>query len=348
MPRGTGSKAGDAPLRVAFDSRAARNSTGIARYARSLARALADLPGVALSETHQPRAGRVDVYHSPWIDGASLRPVVPMVVTLHDVIPLKRPGEYLRSGLRFKLRYLAVQRATRVIVPTQAVAQDVRRTLAIAPEQLVVVGEAADPAFHPRGAAEVRAARERFGLPERYLLWVGGLQSPDPRKRIAALSRAPRELALVLVGSAGRWARELENVILTDEVNDAELAAIYTGAHAVVFPSDDEGFGLVPVEALACGTPVVASDIPALREVLGERASFVPAGELATLIAAAEHATRPAPPPLSATWSDIAAATMAVYREALAAAGGPTPRPRSRSAPRSGSRSGPGPGPKSG
>ena len=73
-------------------------------------------------ETHEPR--RCDVFHSPWIDGALLRSPVPMVVTLHDLIPLKRRGEYLRSGLRFKLRYLAVQRAVRVIVPTNAVADD--------------------------------------------------------------------------------------------------------------------------------------------------------------------------------------------------------------------------------
>ena len=64
------------------------------------------------------------MFHSPWIDGALLRSPVPMVVTLHDLIPLKRRGEYLRTGLRFRLRYLAVQRAVRVIVPTHAVADD--------------------------------------------------------------------------------------------------------------------------------------------------------------------------------------------------------------------------------
>ena len=69
-----------------------------------------------------------------------------------------------------------------------------------------------------------------------------------------------------------RWASELSDVLLTGEVDDDDLAAIYTGAHALIFPSDDEGFGLPPVEALACGTPVAASDVPAVREVLGGRA----------------------------------------------------------------------------
>jgi glycosyltransferase involved in cell wall biosynthesis len=308
-------------MNVAFDSRATRHSTGIARYVRSLTRALAEDGRVALHETHAPRASRTDVYHSPWIDGALLRPPVPMVVTLHDVIPLKRPGEYLRSGVRFKLRYLAVQRATRVIVPTAAVADDAIRALNLAPARVAVIGEAADREFSPRGPAEIAAVRERYGLPEPYLLWVGGLQTPDPRKRVAALARARREMALVLVGATGHWARQLEDVTLTGLVPDADLAAIYSGAHAVVFPSDDEGFGLVPVEALACGTPVVACDIPALVEVLGERAHFTPPGDLDALIRAAEAATRPAPPALESSWTDVAAATIEVYADAAATAG---------------------------
>ena len=81
-------------------------------------------------------------------------------------------------------------------------------------------------------------------------------------------------MPLVLVGPSARWATELPDVTLTGRVTDDELAAIYTGAHALVFPSDDEGFGLPPVEALACGTPVVACDVPALREVLDGRAQL--------------------------------------------------------------------------
>ena len=101
-------------MRVAFDSRPASGPSGIARYTRSLRAALAteaDRRGGEVVDAHRPRG--VDVYHSPWIDGALLRPRGPMVVTLHDLIPLKRPGEYLRSGLRFRMRYLAVERATR-------------------------------------------------------------------------------------------------------------------------------------------------------------------------------------------------------------------------------------------
>src|SRR5213079_556721 len=157
----------------------------------------------------------------------------------------------------------AVRRARRIIVPTHAVAEDARALLCV---EATVIPEAPAPAFAP---CDPTAVRERYGD---YLLSVGGLEHPDPRKRVRELVAAPRSLPLVLAGPHGDWARELADVHLTGHVTDDELAALYSGARALVFPSDDEGFGLPPVEALACGTPVVAADVPALREVLGGRA----------------------------------------------------------------------------
>lgn len=301
-------------MRVAFDSRPIKDSRGIGRYARCLLAALRELDYGELVESHNPR--RCDVFHSPWIDGALLRSPVPMVVTLHDLIPLKRRGEYLRTGMRFRMRYLAVQRAVRVIVPTSVVADDAMRALGIPSERIVVIGEAAAGSLSQRPEDEVSAVRRRYSLPEEYLVWVGGLRTPDPRKRVAALARAARRMPLVLVGETGRWATELPNVTLTGEVSDEDLAAIYTGAHALVFPSDDEGFGLPPVEALACGTPVAACDVPAVREVLDGRVSLSAVGDLDGLVRAAEAATRPAPPPLDWTWEDAAQATWEVYEAA--------------------------------
>ena len=303
-------------MKVAFDSRPTKDQRGVGRYTRCLLAALRESRQGEIVETHEPR--RCDVFHSPWIDGAMLRCPMPMVVTLHDLVPLKRRGEYLRYGLRFKLRYLAVQRATRVIVPTNAVAEDAIRELDIPRERIVVIPEAPAPKLHTRGEQEIQAVRERYGLPERYLLWVGRLTTPDPRKRVAALVRAPRTMPLVLVGAAGSWAHELPDVTLTGALSDDELAAIYSGAHALVFPSDDEGFGLPPVEALACGTPVVASDVPALREVLDGRAVLRPVDDIEGLIAAAEAAQRPAPAPPAWTWEEAATATWEVYAQAAA------------------------------
>jgi alpha-1,3-rhamnosyl/mannosyltransferase len=307
-------------VKVAFDARGAGDPRGIGRYVRCLLGALrATGSSHSVVESHRPRRGQL--FHSPWIDGAHLRPGVPQVVTLHDLVPLKRRGEYLRTGVRFRLRYLAVERADRIIVPTQAVADDVLSLLHAGPEQITVIGEAPVAAMRPRGAAEGAAVRARYRLPAEYLVWVGGMERPDPRKRVAALAATPRELPLVLVGPVRQWARELDDVTLTGFVPDDDLAAIYTGARALVFPSDDEGFGLPTVEALACGTPVVACDVPALREVLGDRATFVDQGDLVGLLAAGVAATRPAPPPPPWTWDDAARATWEVYEDVLAAAG---------------------------
>ena len=136
-------------MRAAFDSRAASDPRGVGRYVRCLREALLEIAadGDVLVETCRPRG--FDVYHSPWLDGASLHSHVPQVVTLHDLIPLKRRSEYLRTGVRFRLRYLAVQRARRVIVPTEAVRRDAVEHLRLAPERITVIPEAPAPA--PRG-----------------------------------------------------------------------------------------------------------------------------------------------------------------------------------------------------
>ena len=311
-------------MKVAFDSRPTGTVRGVGRYSRCILDALRETAPkhVEIVETHRPsatvRARRVDLFHSPWIEGAILRSPCPMVITLHDLAALKRASEHLRSGVRLHMRRLAAQRAVRAIVPTEAVAGDAVERLGLQSERIAVIPEAADPKMYARSESEVQAARARFALPERYLLWVGSLRHPDPRKQVAQLAAAPRELPLVLVGPTRPWAHELRDVILTGEVGDDELAAIYSGAHALVLASEDEGFGLPAVEALACGTPVAACEVPALREVFGDRAEFVEPGDMRALIETAQRAVRPAPEPPRWSWQDAALATWRVYSDALA------------------------------
>ena len=300
-------------MRVAFDSRPAADVRGIGRYTRCLLDALRATAQEGDELVEAARPSSVDVFHTPWIDGALVRCAIPQVVTVHDLVPLKRRAEYLRTGMRFRLRYLAVRRAERIVVPTQAVRRDVAEHLGVAEERIAVIGEAPAPAFRPRPAAEVDAVLAEHGLPRDYLLWVGGLQTPDPRKRVAALASAARTLPLVLAGPASRWARDLPGVHVTGRIGDDALAALYTGARALVFPSDEEGFGLPPVEALACGTPVVACAVPGVSEVLDGRATLVDPDDLDGLVRAAEQATRPAPDPPPFSWEDAARATWAQY-----------------------------------
>jgi glycosyltransferase involved in cell wall biosynthesis len=292
---------------------------GIGRYVRCLLAALRETaqPGDEVVESSRPRRGAI--FHAPWMDGASLRAGVPQVVTIHDVAALKRRSEHLRPGMRDRLRH-----PRRPACRHRHRADERRRARRAGPAR----GGLRPRARHrggprvghaPAPGAEVAAARARYGLPPEYLLWVGGLEHPDPRKRVAELARAARHLPLVLVGPARAWAHELgdreDDVVLTGLVPDDDLAAIYSGRRALVFSSDDEGFGLPTVEALACGTPVVACDVPALREVLADRATFVALDDLEALVRAAERAARPAPAPPSFTWDDAARATWAVYRE---------------------------------
>jgi glycosyltransferase involved in cell wall biosynthesis len=301
-------------MRVALDTRAASDPRGVGRYVRCLTDALhRTVPdGSELVETQRPRG--VDLFHAPRIEAALLRCAIPQVVTIHDLVILKRPGEYLRTGLRYRLKFLAASRAVRVIVPTQVVAGDVAERLEFDRDRIAVVGEAAAPVFHPRSGDEVERARSHHGLPAEYLVWVGGLEHNDPRKRVRELAAAATDVPLVLVGPAKQWAHELPNVTLTGQVPDDELAAILTGARALVFPSDDEGYGLPPVEALACGTPVVCTDIPVLREVLGDRATYAAFDDL---LPTAWSLNGETPRPLERTWEDVARETWAVYEDAL-------------------------------
>jgi glycosyltransferase involved in cell wall biosynthesis len=307
-------------VKVAFDGRPAAGARGVGRYTRCLLQALHATAG-SNTVVEGVRSPGVDVFHAPWVEGAQVRSSVAQVVTVHDVVLLKNPRRYLRTGLRYRVRFLAAARAERVIVPTEVVRREALEHLALTPEQVVVVGEAAAPAFRPRDADEVAAVRERLGLPAEYIVWVGGLEHDDPRKRAPQLAAAVgTDIPLVMVGPTKPWAhRELTGAILTGHLTDDELAAVLTGALALVFPSEDEGFGLPPVEALACGTPVVCSDIPSLREVLGDRATFVAADDIEGMVGAAIEAQRPAPAPLTRTWEDVARATWGVYAEALGA-----------------------------
>jgi glycosyltransferase involved in cell wall biosynthesis len=329
-------------MKIALDSRPSRDLNGVGRYSRCLLDALRETAasGDEVLDMDRPstaiRVRRPDVFHAPWIDGAMLHSPCPMVVTVHDLARQQRRSEHLRGGLRQRLRPLAVQRAARVIVPTEAVARDVVEHLGVDRRRVAVIPEAADRAMYPRPPHEVASVKSRFGLPDAYLVWVGGLLHPDPDKHLAKLAATPRRLGLVLVGPTRPWAHELPSVTLTGHVNDEQLAAIYSGAHALVCSSDKEGFGLPAVEALACGTPVVACEGPALREVLGDRATFVASGNMQALVERAQAARRPAPAPPQWSWLDAARSTWQVYGEARETTEQPrlgtTPRPHRRRA----------------
>ena len=134
-------------MRVAFDSRAAADPRGIGRYSRYLLDALRDtVPARGeIVETHRPRQA-YDVFHAPWMQGAMLHSPCPMVVTIHELGARTRLSERLRGGgIHLRLRHLAVQRATHVIVPTEALAHEAIAELGFERERVVVIPQAPDP-----------------------------------------------------------------------------------------------------------------------------------------------------------------------------------------------------------
>jgi hypothetical protein len=147
-------------VRVAFDSRPTADPRGLGRYARCLLQALHATAHErdAIVETHRPRAA--DIFHAPWIDGAMLHSPCPMVVTLHDVRAFTRRSERLRAGgVHLRLRHLALQRATHVIVPTAALAREAVAELGLEHERVVVIPQAPDPTVNTARESEPTATK---------------------------------------------------------------------------------------------------------------------------------------------------------------------------------------------
>jgi len=219
----------------------------------------------------------------------------PVVATIHDLAFEHMPETFTRRGsmqLKLTVRRTA-QRAARIATVSEYSRQDLLRTYNLGPEKVVVTYNGIESHFTPQptSANEAEEIRHRFGIARDFLLAVGSLQ---PRKNLIRLIRAYAKLRgenagfapqLVIVGRKlwltdeifaevrrQRWAGD---VILTGYVTDEDLPKLYRAATAFVYPSLFEGFGLPPIEAMACGTPVVTSNTSSLPEVVGEAALLV-------------------------------------------------------------------------
>ena len=191
----------------------------------------------------------------------------PAVVTVHDLSFEREPGLMSRRDRAIFRAVVprAVRRARVVFAVSERTRRDLVELYGTPPEKVVLTANAVDPAFTPGGE------------PDGYLLFVGAVQR---RKNPLAAADAARELGLRLVVAGPEkepeLARELERrgAELRGYVEKAELAGPYRRALCVVLPSRFEGFGLPVLEAMACGTPVVAANEPALREVGGDAAVY--------------------------------------------------------------------------
>jgi len=214
-----------------------------------------------------------------------------LIVTVHDLFPFVHP-HCLPWPIELRLKILlrtALRRSVRIIANSETTKQDIINWFQIDPARVKVIHLGVDKQYHPCGSDGLGPILDRYNLPERYILYVGRI---EPRKNIGRLLQAYRWLRvhkkiphrLVLVGRIEPWGRrEIEDfssflsqdVFFTGYVPLTLLPYIYRGADAFVFPSLFEGFGLPPLEAMACGTPVVASRIPSICEVVQDAAILV-------------------------------------------------------------------------
>ena len=258
----------------------------------------------------RPRLGRsrrlryADVVHAPSV-AVPPKSDTPLVVTAHDAAPLIYPDTYPRRGRRFHTQGLAAaaKRADLVITVSESAAEELSTYTAIPRERMRVVPNGVD--LEIAGDAQVEATRRELGLDDApYVFWIGSL---EPRKNVGLLVDAFARWALhtdlphrlVLAGPAG-WVEDEASVLapalrLGDRVRtlgrvgDPELSALYRGADLFAFPSLHEGFGIPVLEAMAQETPVIAADIPALREIASGAAVLRSPDDLDAWVAALDN-----------------------------------------------------------
>ncbi len=247
-----------------------------------------------------PRAAareNADIIHIPYW-APPLSSPKPVVTTIHDIIPLSMP-EY-RGGplvrLYTSLVAAGTRGATHCLTDSQASRHEIIDRLAIEPDRITSVWLAADSRFHPHIDSDTDTrVRAKYQLPERFVLYLGGF---DVRKNVHTLllaytyvSRAVgEEVPLILAGrpptawgtarfpDLPRYADQLElgqSVRWLGEIDEADKPSLYRLAAIMAFPSRYEGFGLPPLEAMACGTPVVACQISCIPEIVGDAAFLV-------------------------------------------------------------------------
>jgi glycosyltransferase involved in cell wall biosynthesis len=283
---------------------------------------------------------KADVFHGT-LNVVPFRCPVPSVVTIHDLAFIRFPHTfrwYNRTYLDAATRASA-KRAARICAVSEHTKREVVGLLGVPPARVVVTPNAARQHFQPPDPMLLEQFRTAKGLPAQFVLYVGTL---EPRKNLTTLLEAYAQIARqhdapLIVGGGRGWKygpvfERLEALGLRERVQfvgylpEEELPLWYAAATLFVFPSIYEGFGMPPLEAMACGTPVVTSNTTSLPEVVGEAGLMVPPTDADALAAAMlrllqdatlreELRARGLRRAAQFAWQQTAARTLAVYQE---------------------------------
>lgn len=229
-----------------------------------------------------------DLIHAPgYIIPLTAR--VPLVVTIHDVNAWQHPEWCKLSNAiyyRIFLKY-SILNATKIIVPSSYIKNKILNITNISPQKITVIHEGVRSIFQPGVDQQQQAEmRKQYALPDKYVLYVGTI---EPKKNVKLildvyehLCEQFNDIGLVIVGKIGWKCKSIlktlrrlmlkKKVVMTGYIPVPDLAVIYRMAEIFLFPSLVEGFGVPPLEAMACGTPVIASNRGAIPEIVGSAA----------------------------------------------------------------------------
>jgi glycosyltransferase involved in cell wall biosynthesis len=228
------------------------------------------------------------------------------VVTFHDLTFFLFPHLHILPKRVFFRTFIQLsrRRAAAIIADSESTRQDAIRLANVPPGKIHTVLLGVTPDFHPESdPAALQSVRQMYNLPERFLLFVGLL---EPRKNLPVLLQAFASLPpqqpqakLVIVGRQGWMYQQTlqlvqslgleQQVHFTGYVNQADLPRVYNLAEMAVYPSTYEGFGLPVLEAMACGTPVITTNVSSMPEIAGEAGVMVPPGDMTALAQAIER-----------------------------------------------------------
>ncbi len=231
---------------------------------------------------------KVKLYHETTFFPAAVHDVR-QVLTIYDLSLLTMPHYHPRERVAYFRLFFSrrLSRLDHVITISTYIRDEVLRTLPLEPHRVTAIPLAASPVFFPRTEKTVKSVVERYGIQSPFVLAVGTL---DPRKNLSLIFRAlplvwRSPLSVVVVGWEGWGHRELRSHLRSAGTScairflgylpDDDLAALYSGASCLVYPSLYEGFGLPVLEAMSCGCPVICSNRASLPEVAGDAAWFI-------------------------------------------------------------------------